>query len=149
MGAGCLGLRGILGWWGGPHLPPSPLPKGLALSLMKQETEVAALGKLCKMWGSSGAAWGPGDTVGLVRRAPGLFEPGYCQGWGNTTGTWKISCPGRWCLNTSARAGWDVSLEGLVGSTEESGVEQGEQRSCLSPWEPQGHLEQGSKRLRS
>lgn len=66
---------------------------------------------------------GPGDNEGLVRRAPGPFEPGYCQGWGNTTGTWKISCPGRWYLNTSARAGWDVSLEGLVGSTEESGVE--------------------------
>ena len=78
MGAVCLGPKGILRWQGGPCLPPSLWPKGLALSPVKQETEVAALGKLCKMWGSSGAAWGPGDNVGLTRRAPGPFKPGYC-----------------------------------------------------------------------
>lgn len=71
-------------------MPPSPLPKGLALSLVKQETEVAALGKLCKMWGSSGTAWGQGtmrawlggplghlslDTAraGVTPRVPGRF----------------------------------------------------------------------------
>lgn len=107
------------------------------------------LGEILQDVGLKWCCLGAGGQCGtLTRRAPDPFEPGYRQGWGNTLGTWKISCPGKWCLNTSARVGWDVSPEGLVGSTEESGVEEGEQRPCLSPREPREHAEQGSKRLR-